>query len=145
VSASTVHEYRLTVQIFDTDAYGVVWHGAYTKYLEMARCALMDAMGMQILPPDPNVLFPVVAQQFQFKVAARVGDRLTIRTRLAVQGLRFIFSQEVVGAVNGETSHLLAETTCIVVDGQWKPYRRIPAELLVKVAAWETSAAPLPV
>ncbi len=30
---------------FDVDSMNVVWHGHYVKYLEVARCALLDQIG----------------------------------------------------------------------------------------------------
>jgi acyl-CoA thioesterase FadM len=31
--------------VFDVDTMNVVWHGHYVKYLEVARCALLDKIG----------------------------------------------------------------------------------------------------
>jgi acyl-CoA thioester hydrolase len=33
---------RILVPFFDIDTMNVVWHGHYVKYLEVARCALLD-------------------------------------------------------------------------------------------------------
>ena len=33
---------EILVPFFDVDTMNVVWHGHYIKYLEVARCALLD-------------------------------------------------------------------------------------------------------
>jgi acyl-CoA thioester hydrolase len=38
-------EVELTVEFFDVDSMQVVWHGNYLKYMERARCALLDKIG----------------------------------------------------------------------------------------------------
>lgn len=34
----------IKIPFHDVDAFGFVWHGCYVKYLEIARCALMDKL-----------------------------------------------------------------------------------------------------
>ena len=36
---------EILVPFFDVDTMNVVWHGHYVKYLEVARCALLDKIG----------------------------------------------------------------------------------------------------
>ena len=38
-------EVAVTVQFYDLDPMNVVWHGNYVRYLEVARCALLDRIG----------------------------------------------------------------------------------------------------
>ena len=38
-------ETEVSAEFFDVDAMQVVWHGNYVKYLEIARCALLDKIG----------------------------------------------------------------------------------------------------
>jgi len=37
-------EAEIQVQFFDLDPMQVVWHGHYVKYLEVARCALLNTI-----------------------------------------------------------------------------------------------------
>jgi len=37
--------YKLVVPFFDVDSMNIVWHGHYSKYLELARCKLLDRIG----------------------------------------------------------------------------------------------------
>jgi acyl-CoA thioester hydrolase len=36
------HQIEVVPAFFDVDSMDVVWHGNYVKYLELARCALLD-------------------------------------------------------------------------------------------------------
>jgi acyl-CoA thioester hydrolase len=38
-------EVEIRVPFFDVDSIHVVWHGHYVKYLEQARCELLDLLG----------------------------------------------------------------------------------------------------
>ena len=39
------HIFEQKVYYSDTDSYGVVWHGAYLRWLEMGRVELCEMMG----------------------------------------------------------------------------------------------------
>ncbi|MBY0402763.1 MAG: thioesterase family protein, partial [Cyanobacteria bacterium] len=119
-------EYRFNfdVHIFDTDCFNVMWHGSYTKWLEMGRVNLFKSVGIQMSKPeDPQgFVYPVVTQNFKFKSPARMGDVLTLTTRVEVQGHKLIFFQE---CKNLETDKVTieVETVVVVLDTQWKPLR----------------------
>ena len=38
-------DYEFVVPFFDVDSMRIVWHGHYCKYLELARCKLLDKIG----------------------------------------------------------------------------------------------------
>ena len=37
-----VSETEIEVPFFDCDSMHIIWHGHYVKYLEVARCELLD-------------------------------------------------------------------------------------------------------
>ena len=39
------HNSEFEVQFFDVDSMDIMWHGHYVKYLEMARCQFLEAIG----------------------------------------------------------------------------------------------------
>ncbi|MBK8190145.1 MAG: hypothetical protein IPK79_06805 [Vampirovibrionales bacterium] len=138
----------LDVQIFDTDCYGVMWHGAYTKWLEMARVAYLKRRGVLLSKPgEPDgLVYPVVAQQFAFRSPARMADVLALETTLAIEGRKLLFSQTFRQQDTGRApeappiaapSRVVMEalTTCVILDSRWKPLRRLPDDLLEKLTA----------
>lgn len=128
------HELRFDVQIFDTDCYGVMWHGSYTKWLEMGRVEFLKELGIRLSRPDEpdGYVYPVVEQQFQFKSPARYGDSLVLTTRLTPVGYKLYFDQTF---KNTETQQLVmaARTVNLVVDMAWKLQRKLPPDILSKL------------
>ena len=39
------NETVVTAEFFDVDAMKIVWHGNYVKFMEVARCAMLDRLG----------------------------------------------------------------------------------------------------
>jgi len=117
----------LDVNVFDTDCFGVMWHGAYTKWLEVGRVQYLAARGVRLSRPgDPDgYIYPVAEQSFRFRAPARYQDCLIMETRLEMTGAKLVFSQVIRHA---ETRKLIleAQTTCVIVDAQWTLQRKLP-------------------
>lgn len=125
---SAPHQFTHTVQIHDTDCYGVVWHGTYSRWLETGRVGLCTQLGIPTEKPGKaTYLYPVVDQHLQFKGSATVGDGVVIYTSLALAGCRLLFTQQV---LLDETLLVQATTTCVVVNNQWVVQRRMPDVVL---------------
>ena len=59
---------EIRVLYSDTDSYGVVWHGAYTKWFEAARVELVEMLGLDLETLEKNkILFPVVEMNIRYK------------------------------------------------------------------------------
>lgn len=71
------------VQYYDTDCGGVVSNIAYLRFVEKARCALFDAMGMSLQESAETQLFPtVVRTEIDYKRPGRLGDQIFIEASL---------------------------------------------------------------
>jgi acyl-CoA thioester hydrolase len=76
-------EIALTVPFFDVDSMNVVWHGHYVKYLEQARCALLDAMGYGYdAMLASGYVWPVIDLQLRYMNPALFGQRIVARAEL---------------------------------------------------------------
>lgn len=59
--------YTLSVPFFDVDSMNIVWHGNYCKYLELARCTLLDKIGYNYRAmAESGFLFPIVDMQIKY-------------------------------------------------------------------------------
>jgi acyl-CoA thioester hydrolase len=75
---------EVVVPFFDVDSMDVVWHGHYVKYLEIARCALLDRLGHNYAQMKvAGYVWPVIDLQLRYVRAARFGQRLRVRADLA--------------------------------------------------------------
>jgi acyl-CoA thioester hydrolase len=76
-------ETAVTVPFFDVDSMNVVWHGHYVKYLELARCALLDAIGYGYdAMLASGHAWPVIDLQLRYINPAVFGQRLIVRAEL---------------------------------------------------------------
>ncbi len=69
----------LDVRFPEVDSYGVVWHGHYVLYLEVARNALCAAAGLT--PAEALAVgykVPITKVELQLKRSARLDDRLEV-------------------------------------------------------------------
>lgn len=131
----TEHRFEIDVNIFDTDCFGVMWHGAYIKWLEMGRVKLFEDRGLMLSKPgEPGgYIYPVAEQNLKFRAPAPFGDKLAFTTRLEVVGSRLLFHQTAYSLTYQRTT-LEAVTTVAVLDEHWKLCRRIPAGILERIS-----------
>ncbi len=75
------HSFETKVYYADTDAYGVVWHGAYLRWLERGRVDLCNELGLDLVTMKQlDVLLPVTNMNVKYKASARLKDNLIIET-----------------------------------------------------------------
>ncbi|MGC5699941.1 acyl-CoA thioesterase [Pseudomonas sp. NFXW11] len=83
-STGVIHaDTQILVPFFDVDTMHVVWHGHYVKYLEVARCALLDKLGHnynQML--ESGYAWPVIDLQLRYVRGAVFGQTLNVRASL---------------------------------------------------------------
>ncbi len=122
---------EIRVLYSDTDAYGVVWHGAYTKWFEAARVGLVEQIGLPLETLEGNdILFPVVEMNIRYKSSAKMNERIIIKTHVKeLKPLSVTFEHNV---YEKETNKLrvTAYTTIVVINAKTgKMYRRIPENI----------------
>ena len=74
---------EILVPFFDVDTMNVVWHGHYVKYLEVARCALLDKIGHNYTAMlEAGYAWPVIDMQLRYVRGATFGQTLNVRASL---------------------------------------------------------------
>lgn len=74
---------KIDVPFHDVDSMGVVWHGRYIKYLELARCELLESFGYNYdAMADSGYAWPIVDVRVKYIKPARFKQKLEIDTRL---------------------------------------------------------------
>lgn len=112
----------------DTDAYGVVWHGAYLRWMEKGRVLLCEALGIDFndLKENHDILLPVSSLNIKYKSSARIGENITIRTTISkITPLSVTFHQTISNSVTGQI-YTDAELTGVAINNEGKLYRRFP-------------------
>ena len=79
----------IVVPFFDVDLMEVVWHGHYVKYLEIARCELLDKIGYNYGEMrESGFAWPVIEIKLRYVRPARFGQEIRVRARLVEYELR---------------------------------------------------------
>jgi len=74
---------EILVPFFDIDTMNVVWHGHYVKYLEVARCALLDKIGHNYTTMlASGYAWPVIDMQLRYVRGATFGQTINVRASL---------------------------------------------------------------
>ncbi|KJV27752.1 acyl-CoA thioesterase [Luteibacter yeojuensis] len=96
-------EMDVVVPFFDVDSLEVVWHGHYVKYLEVARCALLDDVGHNyVRMKATGFAWPIIDLQLRYVRAARFGQALRVRAELVEWENRLKIHYTVSDAASGE-------------------------------------------
>ena len=109
-------EVEIDVQFFDLDPMNIVWHGNYVKYLEVARCALLDKIGYNYLQmKDSGFMWPVIDVSLRYIGSAVFGQRLRLRAELVEWENRLKVDYLITDAASGKRL-TRASTTQVAVD-----------------------------
>lgn len=72
--------YERKINYYETDRIGVVHHSNYIKFLEEARCAWMEQMGIPFAELERNgITIPVLAVNCEYKHHVTFGDTINIK------------------------------------------------------------------
>lgn len=128
----------------DTDAYGVVWHGAYLRWLEMGRVDWCEMKGYNLIDlKNQDIVLPVVNLNVRYKASAKLNDNLIIETSVTkFNGLSVTFTQRIKSTETLKT-FVEAEVDVVAISNDGKLYRRMP-QILSEIFKREVEC-PLPV
>ncbi len=115
------------VSYCDTDAYGVVWHGSYLRWLEIGRMYFCDDMGLDLVKcQENNLVLPLTNINVKYKSPAKLGDIMVIETTFAKYSkIKLIFNQRIYNKETGNT-YIEAVVEAVPVKNDGKLYRKMP-------------------
>ena len=71
------------IPFHDIDLMGVAWHGHYTKYFEIARCALLETFDYNYRAmKESGYAWPIVELKIRYAHPARLGQKIRIKAAL---------------------------------------------------------------
>ena len=123
------HTAQVRVNYFDTDQMGVVWHGNYIKYFEMAREELFRTLGLPYSEVEKaGIMMPIVDVSVEYKYPAHYDEVLSIETRVQDPPRSRIRVEYVITNPQGETV-VTGSTTLAFIDSATRRPCRPPAAL----------------
>jgi acyl-CoA thioester hydrolase len=109
-------EVEIQVQFFDLDPMEIVWHGNYVKYLEVARCALLDKIDYNYSQMKASgYMWPIIEMNLRYPGSASFGQRLLLRAEIVEWENRLRIDYLISDAASGKRLNR-ASTTQVAVD-----------------------------
>ncbi len=94
---------EIEVPFHDVDMMEVVWHGHYVKYLEVARCALLERFDYNYTQMRASgYAWPIIDMQLRYVKGARFGQTIRIRASLVEWENRLKINYLITDAQTGE-------------------------------------------
>lgn len=146
---SSVLETAATVRVLyaDTDKMGIVYHGSYLRYLEMARVECIRQTGIPYTElEDEGLALPVSDLAVRYQTPALYDDRMTLDVGLSMvtpARVHFDYRVRVLAGdrrgLESDLDILVAQTrhACVVVD-EGRP-RALPERVFEALRARVTS------
>ena len=96
-------EVELSVPFFDIDMLGIAWHGHYCKYIEIARCAMLDSIAYGYMEMKATgYVWPIVDMQLRFVRSAKFEQRIRVSAELVEWEYRMKIKYLITDAETGE-------------------------------------------
>ena len=126
---------EVQVMFFDTDCAAVVHNIAYLRMIEVNRTLLAEQLGMGITTMAGSNQYPVVVRtEIDYKIPAKLGDKLVIDGRLeSVERSRFWCAFEVKRPSDGALIVRCRQMLALVQMPPGRPIR-LPADWKEKYA-----------
>lgn len=87
---------QIQIPFFDVDLAGIVWHGHYLKYFELARCALLEAIGYSYMAMrDSEFLWPIVDTNIRYINPLVLDQKVLVIAHLKEWELRLVIEYQV--------------------------------------------------
>lgn len=125
------HAFNTKVFYSDTDAYGVVWHGSYLRWLEMGRVMLCEQAGYKLSQLEENdIVLPVAEINIKYKNSAKLEDEIVVETCVVDQGRFYVTFQQIIKDEKSDKVYIEATVKVVAVNKSGKLYRSLPEQVL---------------
>jgi acyl-CoA thioester hydrolase len=124
----------LKAQFYDLDPMQVVWHGNYPRFLEQARCALLDKIGFNYIEmAQTRYVWPIVDLRIKYVRPIRFAQTIEVTATLSEYENRIKIDYLITDGATGEAL-TKARTIQVAVDTTTNEISfESPAELQDKV------------
>ena len=97
------HSTRIKIPFHDVDSAHITWHGHYVKYLEIARCELLDLINYnypQML--ESGYFWPVIDLRLRYAAPCRFGQEIIVHSEIKEWENRLKIDYKIVCAQTGQ-------------------------------------------
>ena len=127
-------EIQVKAQFYDLDPMQVVWHGNYPRFLEEARCALLDKIGYNYTEMAASgYAWPIVDLRIKYVRPIRFAQSIRVTANLAEYENRLRIGYRILDAESGEVLTKATTIQLAVEVSSGEMCLEAPAILLDKV------------
>lgn len=128
------HRFETKVYYADTDAYGVVWHGTYLRWMEKGRVDFCADLGLDLVEmKNMDIALPVTNMNVRYKSSAKLDETVVVETWIdSHKDFLVKFKQEIRSKETNKL-HIKAEFDVVAVNNSGKLYRQIPDAVAQKI------------
>lgn len=123
--------YPVTAYPHHTDYSGVLWHGAYIAWMEEARVACLQQVGVSFAElVQLGCDLPVVELAIRYHLPIRMGQHVIVKTHMVdVSGVRINWDYRI-ESPDGQDLYVTARVTLVAIDAEKrKIMRQLPPAL----------------
>ena len=126
------HIFEQKVYYSDTDAFGIVWHGSYLRWLEMGRVEYCEMLGLNLVNlENADIVMPVTNMNIRYKASGRLNDIVIVETDVKkISPVTITFEQTIKNKDSGKL-FLQAEFEVVAVHRDGSLHRKMPDVLKV--------------
>jgi len=123
-------------QFYDLDPMQVVWHGNYARFLELARCALMEKIGYSYDEmAESGYLWPIVDMHLKYVRPIVLAQEIEVRATLVDYEHRLKIDYRISDTRTGEVLTKAQTTQAAVTADKRELSLESPAMLIERVRA----------
>ncbi|OXY81032.1 acyl-CoA thioesterase [Oceanimonas doudoroffii] len=131
-------EVTLEIPFHDVDVMRVAWHGHYAKYLEIARCALLDKIDYNCPQmEDSGYVWPVIDLHIRYAQPLRFQQKIRVEASLAEWEHRLRINYVISDADSGQRLTRASTVQVAVEAASGEMQYASPAVLLHKLGLTE--------
>lgn len=107
---------EMKVRDYEIDCEGIVNNANYLHYLEHTRHEFCDMAGFSFKDMQKRSIDPVLSRiEVDYKTPLRSGDTMISRLWVEIQGVRFIFHQDIFNKATGDVA-VKAIVSCVCLE-----------------------------
>ncbi len=107
---------EMKVRDYEIDCEGIVNNANYLHYLEHTRHEFCDMAGFSFKDMQKRGIDPVLSRiEVDYKTPLRSGDTMISRLWVEMQGVRFIFHQDIFNKATGDVA-VKAIVSCVCLE-----------------------------
>ena len=128
------NRFETKVYYADTDAYGVVWHGTYLRWMEKGRVDFCADLGLDLVEmKNMDIALPVTNMNVRYKSSAKLDETVVVETWIDSHSDFLVTFKQEIRSKETNRLHIKATFDVVAVNNQGKLYRKMPQAVAEKI------------